>query len=123
LLAEHLTFHAVGKRIKYQFVIVATAAPFCLIGRELISVGYNQGTPSIPTPKEMKYRKKKAIAALDVTGEPIESKIVMTKKDRNCPLVERSIKPRRPTFSTSGMAKIEAILWNESGQECVEKVL
>jgi hypothetical protein len=45
----------------YQFVIVATAAPFVLIGSELISVGYSQGTPSMPTPKEAKYRKKNAI--------------------------------------------------------------
>jgi len=45
----------------HQFVIVATAAPFVLIGSELISVGYSQGTPSIPTPNEAKYRKKNAI--------------------------------------------------------------
>ncbi len=35
----------------YQFVAVATAAPFVLMGNELISVGYSHGTPSIPIPK------------------------------------------------------------------------
>jgi len=95
---------------------VATAAPFCLIGRELISVGYNQGTPSIPTPNEMKYRKKNAIAALDVADVPMERRMVMTKKDRNCPLVDMSIRPRRPTFSIKGMAKIEAMLHDDTGQ-------
>lgn len=34
----------------YQFVAVATAAPFVLMGNELISVGYSHGTPSIPNP-------------------------------------------------------------------------
>jgi len=90
------------------------------MGRELISVGYNHGTPSIPTPNEMKYRKKNATAALDVAEEPMERRIVMTKKDRNCPVVESNIRPRRPTFSTRRMAKIEAIL-RDKGIQCWEK--
>lgn len=38
----------------HQSVAVATAAPLVLIGRELISVGYSQGTPSMLIPKAPK---------------------------------------------------------------------
>ena len=36
-----------------QFVAVARAAPLVRMARELISVGYNQGTPSIPEANEI----------------------------------------------------------------------
>lgn len=39
--------------IEYQLVAVETAAPLVFIGRELISVGHDHGTPSIPIPNEM----------------------------------------------------------------------
>jgi len=50
--------------ITYQLVAVETAAPFVLMGSELISVGYSHGTPSIPIPKATWYRKKKATEAV-----------------------------------------------------------
>ena len=58
---SRLLYSSVADSFTHQFVIVATAAPFVLIGSELISVGYSQGTPSMPTPNEAKYRKKNAI--------------------------------------------------------------
>jgi len=59
--ASKLLFNPVVESSTHQFVMVATAAPFVLIGSELISVGYSQGTPSMPTPNEAKYRKKNAM--------------------------------------------------------------
>lgn len=38
-------------KLVIQSVAVANAAPLVLIGSELISVGYNHGTESMPTPK------------------------------------------------------------------------
>ncbi len=45
-----------------QFVAIARLAPFVLISKALISVGYSHGTPRTPIPKLAKKTKKKVTA-------------------------------------------------------------
>jgi hypothetical protein len=70
----------------------------------MISVGYSQGTPSIPLPKATWYKKEATEAeqyalSVSISVSAKWRRMVMTRKDTNCPDPERSMRPRRPKRS------------------------
>ena len=63
----------------------------------------------MPIPNAIWYRKKNATDAVPKTGFVVakRSRMVMTRKERNCPDPERSMRPRRPKRSTTVTARQE----------------